>query len=271
MAINCKPESVSVDTGLWPDEQEEDMNRNGNETQKQLWEGNQQDTMACCCSCDHTCCIHKSNNKEPTFGNSPYSLDELEEMLLCLQQFWSVLSNMEEQLSEDQAAVFSCLSDQDREKIRDIEELRRAVKREAGELERQLKELAYEYDESLKMKMHRLLDEQSLLCSQIKVFLPGTVPTPSSKPMPNRTVATQCSLLPLLTAADIQSSHISDWKGWKTLKPGLDSNRQSLPGSESICDGQGGSPTKADKLDIVGFLQRLKETLHHSVNTDPSE
>lgn len=38
-----------------------------------------------------------------------------------------------------------------REKIRDIEELRRAVKREAGELERQLKELAYEYDESLKM------------------------------------------------------------------------------------------------------------------------
>lgn len=38
-----------------------------------------------------------------------------------------------------------------REKIRDIEELRRAVKREAGELERQLKELAYDYDESLKM------------------------------------------------------------------------------------------------------------------------
>lgn len=71
MAINCKTESVSVDTGLWPDEQEEDTNRN--ETQKELWEGNQQHTMACCCSCDHTCCIHKSNNKEPTFGNSPVS------------------------------------------------------------------------------------------------------------------------------------------------------------------------------------------------------
>lgn len=119
--------------------------------------------------------------------------------------------------------------------------------------------------------MHRLLDEQSLLCSQLKVFLPGTVPTPSSKPMPNRTVATQCSLLPLLTAADIQSSHISDWKGWKTLKPGLDSNRQSLPGSESICDGQGSSPTKADKLDIVGFLQRVRKKIpflssHVSIN-----
>lgn len=35
-------------------------------------------------------------------------------MMLCLQQFCSVLSNMEEQLSEDQAAVYSVLSDQDR-------------------------------------------------------------------------------------------------------------------------------------------------------------
>lgn len=34
--------------------------------------------------------------------------------MLCLQQFCSVLSNMEVQLSEDQAAVYSALSDQDR-------------------------------------------------------------------------------------------------------------------------------------------------------------
>lgn len=43
-----------------------------------------------------------------------YSLDELEEMMLCLQQFFFVLSNMEEQLSKDQSAVYSVLSDQDR-------------------------------------------------------------------------------------------------------------------------------------------------------------
>lgn len=35
-------------------------------------------------------------------------------MMLCLQQFCSVFSNMEEQLSEDQAAVYSLLSDQDK-------------------------------------------------------------------------------------------------------------------------------------------------------------
>lgn len=38
-----------------------------------------------------------------------------------------------------------------REKVRDIEELRRAVKQEAGELEKQLNELAHHYDDSLKM------------------------------------------------------------------------------------------------------------------------
>lgn len=35
-------------------------------------------------------------------------------MMLCLQRFCSVFSNMEEQLSEDQAAVYSLLSDQDK-------------------------------------------------------------------------------------------------------------------------------------------------------------
>ncbi|KAK2859311.1 hypothetical protein Q5P01_003931 [Channa striata] len=133
--------------------------------------------------------VSESYNKQQTVENVPYSLDELEELMLCLQQFCSVLSNMEEQLSEDQASVYSALSDLDREKVRDIEELRRAVKHEAGELEKQLNDLAHHYDDSLKMKMHRLLNEQSLLCSQLRVFLPG-----ASSPTTNKTVATQCSL-----------------------------------------------------------------------------
>ncbi|XP_054478627.1 uncharacterized protein LOC129110555 [Anoplopoma fimbria] len=101
--------SVSVDKGLWPDEEEE-VDGNGSKEEGKLWRENQtHQTMACCCSCDHQCtCLTQSRY------NIPYSLDELEEMMLCLQQFRSVLSNMEEQLSEDQAAVYSALSDQDR-------------------------------------------------------------------------------------------------------------------------------------------------------------
>ncbi|KAK9528055.1 hypothetical protein VZT92_014555 [Zoarces viviparus] len=193
--------------------------------------------------------------------SSSYSLDELEEMMLCLQQFCSVLSNMEEQLSEDQAAVYNALSDQDRETVRDVEELRRAVKQEAGELEMQLNELADHYDDNLKMKMHRLLDEQSLLCSQLKFFLHGSGPT-SSSPAPNRTVATQCCLLPWINPAKEQRGPAFSWSTWN-----VDSLSQPA-GSKCICEGPGCSPTKAEKLDMIGFLQRLKESLHHSVNTD---
>ncbi|CAJ1082455.1 uncharacterized protein itprid1 [Xyrichtys novacula] len=243
--------SVSVNKGLWSDQEEEEVERNRSEDEKNLWEDKQTAPFVCCCSCDHQdICFY---NKQHSMGNIPYSLDELEEMMLCLQQFRSVLCNMEEQLSEDQAAVYSCLSDQDREKVRDIEELRRAVKKEAEELEMQLNELAHHYDDGLKMKMHRLLDEQSLLCSQLRVSLPGKVST-SLGPAPNRTVATQCSLLPWM-----KSDYVSHWSA--------DSPRQSPPGSDSISEG----PTKADKVDLVSFLQRLKESLQHSVNTDSLE
>lgn len=104
--------------------------------------------------------------------------------------------------------------------------------------------------------MHRLLDEQSLLCSQLRVFLPGTLPT-SLSPTHNRTVATQCCLLPWIPPAEMQSGHISSWSTWN-----VDSPRQSPPGSESICEGLGCSPTQPGKLDIVGFLQRVR-TSHH--------
>ncbi|XP_026219686.1 serine-rich adhesin for platelets isoform X2 [Anabas testudineus] len=154
MAKNYRTVSVSVDTGLCP-YKERGVDGNENEAEKRFWEDNQTTTMVCCCSCDHrgTCSSQKSYNRQQTVENIPYSLDELEEMMLCLQQFCSVLSNMEEQLSEDQAAVYSALTDQDREKVRDIEELRRAVKHEAGELEKQLNELAHHYDDSLKMSL----------------------------------------------------------------------------------------------------------------------
>ncbi|XP_032366712.1 protein ITPRID1 [Etheostoma spectabile] len=263
MERNDSTMSVSVDKGLWPDEEEEE-DRNGNEDEETLWEGNQTSTAACCCSCDHQC-TQEMYRRQHSLENTPYSLDELEEMMLCVQQFRSVLSNMEEQLSEDQAAVYSVLSDHDREKVQDIEELRRAVKREAGELEMQLNELAHHYDDSLKMKMHRLLDEQSLLCSQLKVLQPETAPT-SSGPAPHRTVATQCCLLPGVPPGDVQSGHVSAWSTWNA-----DSLRQTPPGSKCICEGLGCSPTKADKLDMMGFLQRLKESLRHSLNTDSLE
>ncbi|XP_053268686.1 uncharacterized protein itprid1 [Pleuronectes platessa] len=218
---------ASVDTALWSDKEEE-VDRNGNKHEEILWEGNQSFTMACCCSCDDhcTCCTQKTYHKQ----HSSFSLGELEEMMLCLQHFHSVHRNMEEQLSEDQASVYSTLSDQDREKMQDLKVLRQAVKQEAAELGTHLNLLDHHCGDSLRMKMQRLLDEQSLLCSQL--FLPGALRTPSGL-APNRTVSTQCSLLPW-TSADMQSDHISSCSTWNENSP-----RHSPSGSESSCKGLG--------------------------------
>lgn len=59
-------------------------------------------------------CLDMWSNGNGCKCSPQYSLGDLEEMMLCLQQFCSVLSNMEEQLSEDQASVYSALSEQDR-------------------------------------------------------------------------------------------------------------------------------------------------------------
>lgn len=106
-------------------------------------------------------------------------------------------------------------------------------------------------------KMHRLLDEQSLLCSQLRLLPPEAS---SRGPAPSRTVATQCCLLPWYLSADLQSG---------PLPFNLDSSTQSLPGSES--EGLSRSPSKADKLDIVSFLQRVRRTLNVLTSITHSE
>lgn len=42
------------------------------------------------------------------------SVDELKEMMLCLQHYCAVFNSMEEQLDGEQAVVYRLLSDQDR-------------------------------------------------------------------------------------------------------------------------------------------------------------
>ncbi|KAG7523774.1 hypothetical protein JOB18_003046 [Solea senegalensis] len=228
MAKNYRTVSVSVDTGLGPDKEEEVYRSEGREF---LWGGNRSVTVNCCCSCEHQCCCaQESHSDQHTLGNTPYSLGDLEEMMLSLQQYCSMHSNMEEQLSENQTSIYSALSDIDRETIEDLEVLRRAVRQEAGELETQLNQLAHHHDDSLKMqKMRRLLDEQSLLCTRLRVFQPDAEPR-SSHSTPNRTVATQCCLPPWIGPADTHRDHDSSWS-----MTNIDSLRHSPPGSASVC------------------------------------
>ncbi|KAL1006700.1 hypothetical protein UPYG_G00075640 [Umbra pygmaea] len=239
--------SPSLDAGLWQEDWGQEVY---DEEEDGRWEKTLFSGLSCPCSCHNPCrcCSHNNRLKDTSASDFPFSQDELEGMMRCIRKFRSVLADMEEQLSDNQASVFSSLSDTDREEAEEILELRRAVKKEAGVLEQQLTELAHHYDDNFKMKMHRLLDEQSHLYTQLK--LPTLTPMTSSalSHASSKNVATQCCLLPWLPLKDM---------------------------SDSISIGQvleyGLSDTKPDKLDFVGFIQRLKESLRHSGNAESVE
>ncbi|XP_031652274.1 flocculation protein FLO11 isoform X2 [Oncorhynchus kisutch] len=256
--------STSLDTGLWQEEVGEEVGDEDRRWERALFSG-----LSCCCSCDNRCrCCSQNNRHKPSSVSAfPYSLDELEGMMHCMRKFRCVLTDIEEQLSEDQASVYSSLSDTDREEVRDILELRKAVKQEAGELELQLTDLVHRYDDSFKMKMHRLLDEQSHLYTQLRLLplIPTTTSTPGSAS--SRSMATQCCLLPWLPLTDMSRPRPSSQATWDL------ESRSTLPDSSSMGQSlkHGSTGTKPDKLDIVGFIQRLKESIRHSVNTDSLE
>ncbi|XP_072306550.1 uncharacterized protein itprid1 [Eucyclogobius newberryi] len=221
--------SDSRDTGLWEEGEDEEVDRAG-----------VQDSAQTCFTCD------KCNCRKHGSQQHMLSQRELEELLLHLQKFCSVLGLMEEQLTEEQAAVYSALTHQDRECVEELLRLRKAVWQEAVELEKQLSDLVHHDDHSLTLNMLRLLDEQSLLCSQLRLFSPGPhsplsgALSPQSGPVPRRTVATQCSLpkKPPYTGP-------SKAPGGPQLQP--------APPHPAL----GCAPAKTDKLHLVGFLHRV--------------
>ncbi|XP_076827976.1 uncharacterized protein itprid1 isoform X2 [Brachyhypopomus gauderio] len=209
-------------------------------TQGVIWRGS-----PCCCSCEHHCsrCCQNRAGPQKSPASLPYSLDELEGMMRCLRKFWRVLSEIEQRLEDEQASVLSSMSEAYRDEVQEVLDLRAAVKQEAGLLEQQLTDLAHAYDDSIKMKLNRLLDEQSHLCSQLNI-------TPSATPprghAPTRSVGVQCCLLPVMDTESCvptkDTSHVPD-SAWSPSR-------------------------KIDKLDFVGFIKSLKDV---SIGNDSLE
>lgn len=242
--------SVSLDTGLSYEEEDHRL-------QGVLWAGAQR-----CFHCGSQ--INYDNGwTKPQLelsSNLPYSLDELEDMLKCLKKFRTVLTEIEVRLEDEQASVFGSLSDSHREEVEDVLRLRAAVKQEAGMLEQQLSDLVHNYDDSIKMKLNRLMDEQSELCTQLRITPSDTSP---SQPTSTRSVAVQCCLLPVMSSPQLCIHHHCTCHGNQraTCK---DSHR--FPSQT-----QWEANRKPDRLDFLAFIKSLKNSLQHSINSNPLE
>ncbi|XP_016093634.1 coiled-coil domain-containing protein 129-like [Sinocyclocheilus grahami] len=194
---------------------------------------------------------------KPELSSSlPYSLDELEDMVKCLRKFRAVLTEIEVRLQEEQASVIGSLSDSHREEVEDVLRLREAVKHEAGTLEQQLSDLVHHYDDSIKMKLNRLMDEQSQLCTHLRIT-PSDMP--HSEPTSTRSVAIQCCLPPITSSPQRCVHHHCTCH-----EACQDPHRfPSKTQWEANC--------KPDRLDFVAFIKSLKNSLQHSMNNNSLE
>ncbi|XP_055006821.1 protein ITPRID1 [Boleophthalmus pectinirostris] len=212
----------SRDMGMWTEGEDEEVDRAGGQGRGQT------------CTSEHKCNCRKQGCQQHMLSQR-----ELEELLLHLHRFCSVLGLVEEHLTEEQTVVYSALSHQDRERVAELLRLRQAVRQEALELEKQLCDLVHHDDRSLTQNMLLLLDEQSHLCSQLRLSSSG--PEEAHR----RTVATQCSL------QNGPRQPYSEAPGSLPL--------QQTPSHLAL----GCAPAKSDKLPLVGFLHRLTHSIRH--------
>nr|XP_015210200.1 PREDICTED: coiled-coil domain-containing protein 129 isoform X4 [Lepisosteus oculatus] len=210
-----------------------------------------------------------------------YTLEELEGLIRSLRKFRETFVGIEEQLGKEQTSVYDFLSDIDKEEVSCIQELRTAVKEQVNELELQLADLAFNYDEGLNMQVRRLLDEQSYLHAQLKIKTPeNQKSTYSSLPdleiKSTRSVSTQCSLLPEIHFQDMLPLRDAATMEQFLLETG---DRDTHPVEDSTqveTDMHARESTskalkRQEKVDFLAFLQNLKDSFRNSFHRESLE
>ncbi|XP_015210195.2 protein ITPRID1 isoform X1 [Lepisosteus oculatus] len=280
-----RTKSMSLDTGLDHDERQYEEVVSGQ--------------VSCCCRHEHHCsccsshssCTSREHHISKTlellqhavrnFSTFPYTLEELEGLIRSLRKFRETFVGIEEQLGKEQTSVYDFLSDIDKEEVSCIQELRTAVKEQVNELELQLADLAFNYDEGLNMQVRRLLDEQSYLHAQLKIKTPeNQKSTYSSLPdlefKSTRSVSTQCSLLPEINFQDMLPLRDAATMEQFLLETG---DRDTHPVEDSTqveTDMHARESTskalkRQEKVDFLAFLQNLKDSFRNSFHRESLE
>ncbi|KAF7247701.1 Protein ITPRID1 [Varanus komodoensis] len=202
---------------------------------------------------------------------------EMEVMKNSCQKFRERLDEIELHLIEQEALFSSQMSDEGREERRQLQDLRRAVRREVTELEGQLQERARQVREGILMQLDQLLGEQSRLCSELGIsdWREGSEASDRHLP-PDATTAAGCSkaiqrrppsrsaTVPsspsLLRQPELQASALPPVKTSSASDPKeLHTSKKEVKGASQ------------PKIDFKAFLQNLKRTFRNSFSNDAAE
>ncbi|XP_078396215.1 uncharacterized protein itprid1 isoform X7 [Cetorhinus maximus] len=201
---------------------------------------------------------------------SPHAKQEIETMKKSLQGFRNRLVDLEQDIIEQQASVYSVLTEDEREDVKRLQTLRRAVRQEVTELEVQLEDRARQLGEGMGM-FQSLVEEQSSFCSYMDVLRQTGDATSTSWPWPS----SSCTIPAPAPAPTSQKVPVPPVSG---LSPAPSASNKN--DTESNLEADKGAELKAKKpnlhsemLDFRTILQNIKQSFKQlrSASPEPTE
>ncbi|XP_072454995.1 protein ITPRID1 isoform X2 [Notamacropus eugenii] len=256
----------------------------------------------CCCCCWHH--HHPWDWHHPGLASCSYqhhlqaqltkTVKTLQESMSTVQdlQMWRTVCQSFREHSEEighhlmkqQACVFSEMSEEGREEVRQLHDLRQDLHQQVAELEFQLSDRARQIQEEM-LLFNQLLEEQSQLCSELGLCSLGEGSEPTfhtdsdiletaSPKIPSPATEGQGTLLPEQNRACALTSPSSAGSPEMALvppileEPGLASSTASWDQHMSSEEKRGSSQSR---MDLKSFLGKLKKTFKSSFGNEPAD
>ncbi|XP_038665749.1 protein ITPRID1 [Scyliorhinus canicula] len=210
---------------------------------------------------------------------SPHAFQEVETMKKSLFGFRNRLLDLEQQITEQQASVYNVLTEDERDDMKRLRNLRQAVRHEVTEMEVQLEDRTRQLGEGMGMQFQSLVEEQSSFCSYIEDLRQrrdassGSWPWSSSScaiPTPAPVTTSQepdCAAgttQPVLSVSGLSPAPSASDKTDTDLK--LESDKDAEPKAKK-------HNQHSEMLDFRGFLLNIKQSFQQlrSPSPEPTE
>ncbi|XP_027696017.1 protein ITPRID1 [Vombatus ursinus] len=262
--------------------------------------GVQRNHASCCC-CRCCCCWHHHHPWDwhhPGLASCSYqhhlqaqltktvkilqeamsTVQDMEIWRTVCQSFWEHSEEIGHHLMKEQAYVFSDMSEEGREEMRHLHNLRQDLHQQVVELEFHLSDRARQIQEGM-ILFDQLLEEQSQLCSELGLSSWGEgsdsdIHETASPRAPTPTIEGQGTPFPEKTRARAFTSPSSADSPEMPLpsptlaEPGLASSATSWDRHVGSEEKRGSSQSL---VDLKGFLGKLKKTFKSSFGNEPAD
>ncbi|XP_043544752.1 protein ITPRID1 isoform X1 [Chiloscyllium plagiosum] len=247
----------------------------------------------CCClhhHCSSTCFSRKDTNcqsKTPLsysetqliktlqqlqqatqiISSSPNAIWEIETMRKSLQGFRNRLVELEQDIIEQQASVYNILTDNEREDVKRLQALRRAVRQEITEMEIQLGDWARQLGDGMRMQLQSLVEEQSAFCSYAEVLRQTGSTTSETWPLsssssaiptpPTSSQEPDCNAGIILPVHLVSALNPTDSVSTKTdIEPNLEADKDADLKVEK-------QTLQSEMMDFRSILKSIKQSFNH--------